>query len=106
MNDFAAIIFSRYYTLISPLSLKASIFENNSYSLYSSFGNYNLVVYRAESYLLRAQRPELAVKFYRDAGMWQDVLRVAKEYLPHKLPQLQDEYERDMMEKSTRYYLS
>lgn len=55
---------------------------------------------------MRAQRPELAVKFYRDAGMWQDVLRVAKEYLPHKLPQLQDEYERDMMEKSTRYYLS
>ena len=45
----------------------------------------------------------MAVKFYRDAGMWQDVLRVAKEYLPHKLPQLQDEYERDMMEKSTRY---
>lgn len=58
---------------------------------------------RAEAYLLRAQRPELAVKFYRDAGMWQDVLRVAKEYLPHKLPQLQDEYERDVMEKSTKY---
>lgn len=61
-----------------------------------------LYVFRAESFLLRAQRPELAIKFYRDAGMWQDVLRVAKEYLPHKLPQLQDEYERDMMEKSTK----
>lgn len=60
------------------------------------------MVFRAESFLLRAQRPELAVKFYRDAGMWQDVLRVAKEYLPHKLPQLQDEYEREMMEKSTK----
>ncbi|KAF6041407.1 IFT172 [Bugula neritina] len=34
--------------------------------------------------------------------MWQDVLRVAKEYLPNKLPQLQDEYERDMMDRSTR----
>lgn len=60
---------------------------------------------RAESYLLRSQRPELAVKFYREAGMWQDVLRVAKEYLPHKLPQLQDEYEREMMEKSTRWVI-
>jgi len=57
---------------------------------------------RAESFLLRAQRPELAIKFYKDAGMWQDVLRVAKEYLPNKLPQLQDEYERDMMDRSTR----
>lgn len=44
---------------------------------------------RAESYLLRAQRPELAVKSYRDAGMWQDALRVCKEYLPHKLSALQ-----------------
>ena len=29
-----------------------------------------------ESLLLRAQRPELAVKQYRDAGMWPEALRV------------------------------
>lgn len=51
---------------------------------------------KAESFLLRAQRPELAIKYYRDSGMWQDALRVCKEYLPHKLPQLQDEYDREM----------
>ncbi|XP_005107698.1 intraflagellar transport protein 172 homolog isoform X2 [Aplysia californica] len=50
---------------------------------------------KAESYLLRAQRPELAIKFYKDSGMWQDALRVCKEYLPHKLQQLQDEYDRE-----------
>lgn len=51
---------------------------------------------KAESFLLRAQRPELAIKYYRDSGMWQDALRVCKEYLPHKLQQLQDEYDREM----------
>ncbi|WAR22903.1 IF172-like protein [Mya arenaria] len=57
---------------------------------------------RAETYLLRAQRPELAVKYYRDSGMWQDALRVCKEYVPHKLQQLQDEYDREMTAESTR----
>ncbi|XP_065670042.1 intraflagellar transport protein 172 homolog isoform X3 [Hydra vulgaris] len=47
-----------------------------------------------ESFLLRAQRPEIAIKFYRENNMWQDVLRIAKEYLPHKLNSLQDEYEK------------
>ena len=42
-----------------------------------------------ESLLLRAQRPELAVKQYRDTGMWPEALRVCKEYLPHKLKALQ-----------------
>ena len=35
--------------------------------------------------------------------MWQDALRVCKEYVPHKLQQLQDEYDREMTDKSTRY---
>ena len=34
--------------------------------------------------------------------MWQDALRVCKEYIPHKLSALQDEYEREMVDKSTR----
>jgi intraflagellar transport protein 172 len=42
-----------------------------------------------ESLLLRAQRPELAVKQYRDSGMWPEALRLCKEYLPHKLRSLQ-----------------
>ncbi|OWF38575.1 intraflagellar transport protein 172 homolog [Mizuhopecten yessoensis] len=57
---------------------------------------------RAESYLLRAQRPELAVKYYKDSGMWQDALRVCKEYVPHKLQALQDEYDHEMTDKSTK----
>ena len=50
-----------------------------------------------EGLLLRAQRPELAVKQYRDSQMWPDALRVCKEYLPHKLSALQDEYERESL---------
>ncbi len=49
---------------------------------------------RFEGLLLRAQRPELAVKQYRDSGMWPEALRVCREYLPHKLKALQDEYDR------------
>merc|ERR1719427_2062536 len=48
-----------------------------------------------ESLLLRAQRPELAVKQYREQDMWPDALRVCKEYIPHKLAGLQAEYERE-----------
>jgi intraflagellar transport protein 172 len=47
-----------------------------------------------ESLLLRAQRPELAVKQYKDQGLWPEALRVCKEYLPHRLKGLQDEYDR------------
>ncbi|KAI8482238.1 hypothetical protein Bbelb_400200 [Branchiostoma belcheri] len=57
---------------------------------------------KAETFLLRAQRPELAVKYYKDAGMWSDALRVCKEYIPHKLQQLQDEYDREMLTKGSQ----
>ncbi len=57
---------------------------------------------RGESFLLRAQRPELAVKYYREAGMWPDVLRIAKEYMPHKLEDLQDEYEAEQAKSGGR----
>ncbi|EDV25844.1 uncharacterized protein TRIADDRAFT_24195 [Trichoplax adhaerens] len=57
---------------------------------------------RAETFLLRAQRPELAIKYYKDAGMWNDALRVAKEYIPSKLQALQDEYDRDVLSNSDR----
>ena len=48
---------------------------------------------KAETFLLRAERPELAVKFYKDSAHWEDALRLTQEYLPHKLQQIQDEYE-------------
>lgn len=55
---------------------------------------------KAESFLLRAQRPELAVKLYKDNEMWPDALRVCKEYLPNKLDQLREEYDRKVSDKS------
>jgi len=57
---------------------------------------------KAETFLLRAQRPELAARYYKEAGMWTDALRVVKEYLPHKLEQWQDEYDREVMSKGNR----
>ncbi|CAL4073000.1 unnamed protein product, partial [Meganyctiphanes norvegica] len=57
---------------------------------------------RAEALLLRAQRPELAVKFYRDSNQWTEALRVCKEYLPHKLSALQDEYDRNVLSRGSQ----
>ncbi|XP_041831040.1 intraflagellar transport protein 172 homolog [Melanotaenia boesemani] len=57
---------------------------------------------KSEAFLLRAQRPELAVKFYKDADMWSDAMRICKEYLPNKLAMLQEEYENETSKKGVR----
>eukprot|EP00049_Salpingoeca_infusionum_P011387 m.198132 g.198132 ORF g.198132 m.198132 type:complete len:1733 (+) comp14914_c0_seq4:203-5401(+) len=44
---------------------------------------------RAETFLLRAQRPELAVRYYKEAGMWDDAIRLAREYVPGKVAEVQ-----------------
>ncbi|KAJ4920615.1 hypothetical protein JOQ06_027754, partial [Pogonophryne albipinna] len=54
---------------------------------------------KAEAFLLRAQRPELAVKYYKDADMWSDAMRICKEYIPNKLSLLQEEYESETSKK-------
>ncbi|XP_005948489.1 intraflagellar transport protein 172 homolog [Haplochromis burtoni] len=57
---------------------------------------------KAEAFLLQAQRPELAVKYYKDADMWSDAIRICKEYIPNKLSMLQKEYEREASKKGLR----
>uniref|UniRef100_A0A3Q3IYM6 Intraflagellar transport protein 172 homolog n=1 Tax=Monopterus albus TaxID=43700 RepID=A0A3Q3IYM6_MONAL len=57
---------------------------------------------KAEAFLLRAQRPDLAVKYYKDADMWSDAMRICKEYLPNKLSMLQEEYEKETSRKGIR----
>ncbi|KAL6096181.1 ift172 [Pungitius sinensis] len=57
---------------------------------------------KAEAFLLRAQRPELAVKYYKDADLWSDAMRICKEYLPNKLSILQEEYEEETSKKGIR----
>ncbi|KAE8605809.1 hypothetical protein XENTR_v10015326 [Xenopus tropicalis] len=57
---------------------------------------------KAEAFLLRAHRPELAVRYYKEAGMWSDAIRICKEYVPARLEQLQLEYERDVTKKGAR----
>ncbi|XP_025050082.1 intraflagellar transport protein 172 homolog [Alligator sinensis] len=57
---------------------------------------------RAEAFLLRAQRLELAIKYYKEAGMWSDALRICKEYVPGRLEALQEEYDREAAKKGSR----
>ena len=44
----------------------------------------------AEAFLLRAEKPEIAVDLYREAGRLADALRVAKEYAPTLVPEIQE----------------
>ncbi|KXS17578.1 hypothetical protein M427DRAFT_121993 [Gonapodya prolifera JEL478] len=48
---------------------------------------------RGESLLLRAQRPELAIKFYKDQKLWKEALLFAKQYLPNRVSDLTNEFE-------------
>ena len=41
--------------------------------------------HKAEGYLLRADRPDLVVKYYKEVNMWDDALRIVKEYMPNKV---------------------
>ena len=47
---------------------------------------------KAESLYVRAKKPELAVKAYKAANRWQDAIRIAREFLPHKVQELMGEH--------------
>eukprot|EP00056_Hartaetosiga_gracilis_P018831 m.12051 g.12051 ORF g.12051 m.12051 type:complete len:1743 (+) comp7113_c0_seq1:45-5273(+) len=55
----------------------------------------------AETFLLRAERPELAVRYYKEAAMFDDALRLAREYVPSALPALEEHIRRLGIDPST-----
>ncbi|KAG8179911.1 hypothetical protein JTE90_006274 [Oedothorax gibbosus] len=57
---------------------------------------------KAESLLLRAERADLAVKYYKEASMWDEALRVCKDYTPNRLMELQEEYEGEASHDGSR----
>jgi intraflagellar transport protein 172 len=54
---------------------------------------------KTETLLLRAQKPDIAIKLYRDAQMWREAIRFAKEYLPARVSELHEDYDRFMAAK-------
>ena len=56
----------------------------------------------AETFLLRADRPELAVRYYIEASMLQDALRLAVEYVPSKVPEVKELMDREAVSEGTR----
>jgi intraflagellar transport protein 172 len=47
---------------------------------------------KAESLFVRAKKPDAAVKAYKQANRWQDAIRIAREFLPHKVQELMGEH--------------
>ena len=45
---------------------------------------------QGESFLLRAQRPDLIVSFYLEGEQWNDAMRVAREYVPQMLDDVKE----------------
>ncbi|KAK0403869.1 hypothetical protein QR680_017169 [Steinernema hermaphroditum] len=57
---------------------------------------------RAESYLLRANRSDIILRYYKELGMWPEAIRIARDYVPAQLPQLQEEYEKVLLKSGAR----
>jgi intraflagellar transport protein 172 len=55
----------------------------------------------AERLFIRAKRPDRAIDAYRDRNAWDDVLRVAKDYAPRRLVELENE-RRDAVSSGTK----
>ena len=56
---------------------------------------------KAESLALRAQKPDLILKMYREALLWKEAMRFCKEYVPGKLAELNEEYDRHVVAKTS-----
>ncbi|KAI9351150.1 hypothetical protein DFJ73DRAFT_789886 [Zopfochytrium polystomum] len=55
----------------------------------------------AETLLMRAQRPDLAIRWYKDANLWKEALQFTKEYLPNKISEVSEEYSRYLAGRGT-----
>lgn len=45
----------------------------------------------AEGLFVQAKKPEVAIKMYKDAQMWDEAVRMAKKFLPRMVPDLESE---------------
>ncbi|EJD74502.1 intraflagellar transporter osm-1 [Loa loa] len=60
----------------------------------------------AESCLLRANRPEIILRCYKESGMWQDAIRIAKDYMPAELQHLEEEFDEVQLKSGAKGILS
>ncbi|KAM3727543.1 Intraflagellar transport protein [Dirofilaria immitis] len=60
----------------------------------------------AESCLLRINRPEIILRYYKESGMWQDAIRIAKDYMPTELQQLEEEFDEVQLKSGAKGILS
>ncbi|EFP04115.1 CRE-OSM-1 protein [Caenorhabditis remanei] len=57
---------------------------------------------RAETFLLRANKPDIILRYFVENGMWPDALRIAQHYLPHQAALIQEEYEKSELRNGAR----
>lgn len=56
-----------------------------------------------EALLIRAERPELILQHYKEYEMWDDALRIAREYVSSALPDIQRLYAKSTRNNSGNY---
>lgn len=57
---------------------------------------------RAETFLLRANKPDIILRYFIENEMWPDALRIAQNYLPHQAALIQEEYEKSELRNGAR----
>jgi len=55
---------------------------------------------RAETLFLKAKKPDQAIKMFKEASMWDDAIRMAEDFMPHKVPELHAELAASMKEQA------
>lgn len=75
--------------------------SGNSFANSSSF---SMVLNKVESLLLRASRIEVAVRLYKDVGLWNEAVRVCEQYAPHLTDSLKREMIAEARESSEIYF--
>jgi intraflagellar transport protein 172 len=55
---------------------------------------------KSESLLLRAQKPEIAIKFYKEINNWTEAIRFAKQHVPNKAMEVQADYDEYLSSQS------
>uniref|UniRef100_A0A1I7TZF2 WD_REPEATS_REGION domain-containing protein n=1 Tax=Caenorhabditis tropicalis TaxID=1561998 RepID=A0A1I7TZF2_9PELO len=57
---------------------------------------------RAETFLLRANKPDIILKYFVENEMWPDALRIAQNYLPHQAALIQEQFEKAELRSGAR----
>ncbi|KAJ6223282.1 hypothetical protein RDWZM_001827 [Blomia tropicalis] len=80
------------------------MFDRDKQTFGIDSANFTTTLSKVESLLLRAGRIEIAVRLYKDVGLWNEAGRICEQYAPHLIEQLKREMIAEASGSSDLYY--